>query len=103
MFGCAIRHLDVRPLTDAVGAEVRGVDVSGNPDDTTIDAIRIAFSRHGVVLFRDQSLDAPGLAAFSRRFGRLAHSGNQRYAAPAVCSIAPSSPDSRSERSPWHR
>ena len=40
MFGCAIRHLDVRPLTGAVGAEIRGVDVSGNPDDTTIDAIR---------------------------------------------------------------
>jgi len=87
MFGCAMRHLDVRPLTDAVGAEIRGVDVSGNPDDTTIDAIRTAFSRHAVVLFRDQSLDAPGLAAFSRRFGRLAHSGNQCYSAPDAADV----------------
>ena len=82
MFGCAMRHLDVRPLSDAVGAEFRGIDVASDPEPATIVAIRAALSRHGVVLFRDQSLDAPGLAAFSRRFGRLAHSGNQRYAAP---------------------
>ena len=82
MFGCAMRDLDARPLTDAGGAEIRGLDVAGDPDEATIVAIRAAFSGHGVVVFRDQSLDAPGLAAFSRRFGRLAHSGNQRYAAP---------------------
>ena len=87
MVGCAIRHLDVQPLIGAVGVEIRGLDVSGNPDDTTIDAIRTAFSRHGVVLFRDQSVDAPGLAAFSRRFGRLAHSGNQRYSAPDAADV----------------
>ena len=87
MFGCAMRHLDARPLTDAVGAEIRGLDVAGDPEQATIVAIRAALSHHGVVLFRGQSLDAPGLAAFSRRFGRLAHSGNQRYAAPDAADV----------------
>ena len=87
MFGCATRHLDARPLTDAVGAEIRGLDVAGDAEQATIVAIRAALSRYGVVLVRGQSLDAPGLAAFSRRFGRLAHSGNQRYAAPDAADV----------------
>ena len=87
MFGCAMHHLDARPLTDAVGAEIRGLDVAGDAEQATIVAIRAAFSRHRVVVIRDQSLDAPGLAAFSRRFGRLAHSGNQRYAAPDAADV----------------
>ena len=87
MFGCAMRDLDARLLTDAVGAEIRGLDVAGDPEPATIVAIRAALSRHGVVVFRDQSLDAPGLAAFSRRFGRLAHSGNQRYSAPDAADV----------------
>ena len=53
-------NLDVRPLTDAVGAETRGVDVSGNPDDTTIDAIRTAFSRHGVRRLSHSRARSPG-------------------------------------------
>ena len=87
MFGCAMRHLDARPLTDAVGAEIQGLEVAGAPEQAAIVAIRAALSRYGVVLFRGQSLDAPGLAAFSRRFGRLAHSGNQRYAAPDAADV----------------
>ena len=87
MPGRAIRHLDARPLTDAVGVEIRGVDVASDPDEATINAIRATSARHGVLLFRNQSLDAPGLAAFSRRFGCLAHSGNQRYSAPDAADV----------------
>ena len=87
MPGRAIRPIDARLLTDAVGVEIRGFDVAGSLDDVAINAVRAAFSRHGVLLFRGQALDAPGLAAFSRRFGRLAHSGNQRYSAPDAADV----------------
>ena len=87
MPGRAIRHLDARPLADAVGVEIRGVDVASDPDEATINAIRATSAHHGVLLFRNQSLDAPGLAAFSRRFGCLAHSGNQRYSAPDAADV----------------
>ena len=52
MFGCAMRDLDARLLTDAVGAEIRGLDVADDPEPATIVAIRVALSRHGVVVFR---------------------------------------------------
>ena len=48
----------MRPLTDAVDAEIRGVDVSGNPDDTTIDAIRTStLDALGVSCSPEQVLD----------------------------------------------
>ena len=40
MPGRAVRHLDARPLGDAVGVEILSVDVSSIPDETTIDATR---------------------------------------------------------------
>lgn len=63
--------LDVVPLTPAIGAEIRGVDLSTPPDDATAGAIRAAWLDHQVVLFRGQDLSDDDLVAFSRRFGDL--------------------------------
>ncbi len=63
--------IDVRPTGAALGAEVRGLDLARDLDDATVDAVRAAWHEHLVVLFRDQRLEAPRLAAFSRRFGEL--------------------------------
>ena len=65
------REIDVKALSPAIGAEIRGVDLSGPLDDETFAAIYRAWLDHGVLRFRDQRLSDPGLVAFSRRFGDL--------------------------------
>lgn len=59
------------PLTDSLGAEIRGVDLSQPLDSETFARIEETFHAHSVLLFRDQSLSADQQVAFSRRFGDL--------------------------------
>jgi len=47
--------LDIRPVTGRIGAEIRGVQLSGNLDATTVRAINDALVRHKVVFFRSQT------------------------------------------------
>lgn len=65
-------HVTVRPVSDAVGAEIGGVDLA-RLADAEFEAIVEAWDRHNALLFRDQSLDHDALIAFSRRFGELEH------------------------------
>ena len=62
-------HLDVRPVTGRIGAEISGIDLSSNLDDDTVAQIRRALLEHRVVFFRDQDLDTDGLVVFGERFG----------------------------------
>ena len=64
-------NIEVIPTGAAVGAEIRGVDLSEELDADRFDAIDRAFNEHGVVFFRGQSLTPDRLLAFTRRFGDL--------------------------------
>jgi taurine dioxygenase len=66
----AYRRISVQPISGALGAEVGGVDLA-QADGAAFAEIRHAFLEHLVLFFRDQSLDAKSLKAFSRRFGPL--------------------------------
>lgn len=62
--------LDIQPVAGRMGAEIRGVRLSGDLDDATIRAIDDAVVRHKVVFFRDQThLDDATHEAFAARFG----------------------------------
>ena len=61
----------VRPLTPVIGAEIEGVDLSGELSNHQFAEIRRAFLEHHVILFRDQRLSAEDHKAFGRRFGKL--------------------------------
>lgn len=61
--------LDIAPVGGRIGAEIRGVQLSGDLDDATIAAIRAALNRHKVIFFRDQQLDNAGHEAFAARLG----------------------------------
>jgi taurine dioxygenase len=63
--------LDLVPISGVLGAEVRGIDLTGPVDDDTIAAIRAAFVEHHVLVFRDHDLSPEGQIAFGRRFGDL--------------------------------
>ena len=61
--------LDIVPVAGRIGAEVRGVQLSGDLDDAVIASIREALNRHKVIFFRDQQLDDAGHEAFAARLG----------------------------------
>jgi taurine dioxygenase len=71
-------HFEVLPLTGALGAEVRGVDLANDPDPGLIAELRRALSEHHVLAVRDQKLDPQRLHKVARRFGPF--SGNPVHA-----------------------
>jgi taurine dioxygenase len=66
----AVGSIDIVPTGAALGAEVRGVDLT-SLDDRQFAALRRAWHQHQVILVRGQTLDDQDLVAFSRRFGDL--------------------------------
>ncbi len=63
--------LSVRPMSEKLGAEIRGIDLSAPPDAQAFAAILQTLHRYGVIFFRGQNLTPDQLAAFSRCFGEL--------------------------------
>lgn len=62
--------LDIRPVTGTIGAEIRGVQLSGDLDATIVRAIDEAVTRHKVVFFRGQQhLTDAEHEAFAALFG----------------------------------
>lgn len=66
----------VTPLTPAVGAEIKGVDLA-SLTDAQFAEIERAWHRHSALLFRDQKITDDHLLAFSRRLGDLDSPPNQ--------------------------
>lgn len=64
-------QIEVEPISGALGAEIRGVDLSEPLDDETFSEIRQAFLDHSVIFFRDQELTPEQQKAFGLRFGSL--------------------------------
>jgi taurine dioxygenase len=62
---------DVVPLSPAIGAEIRGADLSKPLSEPAFKAVFDAWMRHSVLLFRGQKLSDEQLVEFSRRFGTL--------------------------------
>jgi len=68
-------HVDeivIHPIAGKIGAEIRGVKLSGDLPAATQDAIRQALLRYKVLAFRGQHhLDDQGQQDFARGFGEL--------------------------------
>jgi len=63
--------IETRPLTEALGAEIMGVDIAQTVNTETFDTILSTFEANGILLFRDQKLTPEALIDFSRNFGKL--------------------------------
>jgi alpha-ketoglutarate-dependent sulfate ester dioxygenase len=62
--------LDIQPVTGRIGAEIRGVRLSGQLEPATVEAIRAALLRHKVIFFRGQAhLQDSDQEAFARLLG----------------------------------
>ncbi|UUX94497.1 TauD/TfdA family dioxygenase [Aquabacterium sp. J223] len=65
------RHVEVLPLTGALGAEVRGVDLRQPLREEVWEEVLRAYDRHLVIWFAEQTIDHAQHLAFARRFGDL--------------------------------
>jgi taurine dioxygenase len=63
------RHIEVRPIAGALGAEIHGVDIAQRLDGAVVAEIRQAFLDHLVIFFRNQELTPQQQLAFARQFG----------------------------------
>ncbi|HUD61115.1 MAG TPA: TauD/TfdA family dioxygenase [Acetobacteraceae bacterium] len=70
----SFEQFEVFPITGALGAEVRGIDLAAKPDDASFEDLRRALHQYGVLAVRDQHLPPPAFHAVARRFGPF--SGN---------------------------
>lgn len=62
---------DIHPLTPAIGAEVRGLDVREPLDAAAYTALADALHTHQVLFFRDQDATAYHQRDFAAGFGTL--------------------------------
>jgi taurine dioxygenase len=73
------RHIRVRPVSDALGAEILDVDLSQDLPDDVFAEIHRAHLEFSVIVFRDQQLSPLRQKAFSTRFGTLMCHAIERF------------------------
>ncbi len=64
-------EFEIVPSGAALGAEIRGIDLSRPLDDETFRAIEAAFNEHSVLCFRNQDLKPPQLIDYASRYGEV--------------------------------
>lgn len=64
-------QFSVRKLGPYIGAEISGLDLSLPLNAACIEQIAAAHAEHGVIFFRNQSINSEQLMAFGRYFGEL--------------------------------
>ena len=63
--------IEIRRLTEHLGAEITGVDLTKPMSDAEFAPIFEAFNEYSVLVFHDQDFDDESQIAFSRHFGPL--------------------------------
>jgi alpha-ketoglutarate-dependent taurine dioxygenase len=63
--------IEITPITAAIGAEVRGVDLRDELSDVDVKIVRQALLDHLVVFFREQHITDEQQLAFALRFGPM--------------------------------
>jgi taurine dioxygenase len=63
------RHIEVKPIAPAIGAEIAGVDMARELDGEAVAEMRQALLDHLVIFLRGQKATPQQQLAFARRFG----------------------------------
>ncbi len=81
--------MHITPLSQALGAEISGLDTSAplQPDDR--DVLRKAYDQYKLLVFRDQDLDAEGQEQFVSLFGPLIDEGGDGQRSGFISNIIP--------------
>ena len=65
------RHIEIHPLSGAIGAEIHGVDIANGLSTAVFEEVQRAFSDFAVIFFRDQNLSPEQHIDFARRWGKI--------------------------------
>ncbi|NKB60531.1 MAG: taurine dioxygenase [Alphaproteobacteria bacterium] len=65
------QHIEVKPISGALGAEIAGVDLSQDIGNAVFSEVQQALHENLVIFFRDQELTPEQHKDFGRRFGTL--------------------------------
>lgn len=63
--------LDIVPTSGALGAEIRGIDLSAPLETSKVSEIKTALAEHGVIFFRDLELTPKQHIAFAEQIGSI--------------------------------
>lgn len=98
------QHLEVAPISGALGAEVAGVDLADDLSDEVIGEIRQALLDHLVICFREQELTPARQIALGRRFGELNIHPHYRPldGYPEILPVLKEKGDKRNIGGAWH-
>src|SRR5262245_8956630 len=66
-----VLDIEVVPLSSACGAEIKGVDLTKPLSRETVEAIREAWNKHLVLVFRGQTITQDQQLTFASYFGDL--------------------------------
>src|SRR5262245_7724646 len=80
-----VLDIEVRPLSPACGAEIRGVDLTKPLTEAQVSAIKDAWAKHLVLVFRGQTVSQDDQLRFASYFGDL---GSRKKAPEALRSRA---------------
>ncbi|MFL5253508.1 MAG: TauD/TfdA dioxygenase family protein [Rhodopila sp.] len=72
--------MDITPLSDHLGAEIHGIDLSRPVADAVKAGLNEAFSRHGVLAIRGQQLKPAQMLEAVQIFGPVFRQHNTRFA-----------------------
>jgi taurine dioxygenase len=75
-------NMQVRPLTELIGAEIVGVDLGKPLDEATKSRLYRHFADRAVLAFRDQDFDPPRFAAAAQLFGKIIPEQFDNYRLP---------------------
>src|SRR5450432_1424744 len=77
-----VADIAIAPLSEQTGAEVVGVDLTASGERSMVERFNRALADHGVLVFRDQRLDAEHMFQASRLFGDVYPHGSTKRDMP---------------------
>ena len=95
--------LDILPVAAALGAEVRGIDLTRDLDEPTVAELRQALVNHQVLFFRDQPIESARQQALAEHFGPLqTHPAYATVEGHPAITILESTPEEPTLIEKWH-
>ncbi len=67
----AVAEMSIVPASEALGAEIRGIDLAQGLAPAVFRRIEEAFNHYGVIFFRNQDITVEQEIAFAKRFGEV--------------------------------
>jgi alpha-ketoglutarate-dependent taurine dioxygenase len=93
---------DIRKLTGRIGAEIVGVDLSGDLDAEAVAFLTGALHEHKALFFRDANLDDAGQQRFAGYFGELTKAHPTVPSLDGAPAVLPVDSEDGGRANQWH-